>query len=42
MSVTTLTINGRLVSAAEGASILDVAREHDIHIPTLCHLDGLS
>lgn len=42
MSVTTLTINGKQVSAAEGATVLDVAREHGITIPTLCHLDGLS
>ena len=42
MSVKTLTINGRQVTAADGASILDVAREHDIAIPTLCHFDGLS
>lgn len=42
MSVTTLTINGKQVSAAEGATVLDVAREHGIAIPTLCHLDGLS
>jgi bidirectional [NiFe] hydrogenase diaphorase subunit len=42
MSVTTLTIDGHLVSAAEGATILDAAREHDIAIPTLCHFAGLS
>jgi len=42
MSVTTLSINGRMVSASEGATILDVAREHGIPIPTLCHFDGLS
>ena len=42
MSVKTLTINGRQVTAADGKTILDVAREHDIQIPTLCHFDGLS
>lgn len=42
MSVTTLTINGRPVSARDSATILDVAREHDIAIPTLCHFEGLS
>lgn len=42
MSVTTLTIDGTLVSAADGATLLDAAREHDIAIPTLCHFDGLS
>ncbi|MEQ1728247.1 MAG: bidirectional hydrogenase complex protein HoxU [Vicinamibacterales bacterium] len=42
MSVTTLTMNGTLVSAAEGATLLDVAREHHVPIPTLCHFEGLS
>ncbi|MGC4084023.1 MAG: bidirectional hydrogenase complex protein HoxU [Vicinamibacterales bacterium] len=42
MSVTTLSMDGTLVSAADGATLLDVAREHGIHIPTLCHVDGLS
>jgi len=42
MSVVTLTINGELVSAQEGQTILAVAREHGIHLPTLCHLEGLS
>lgn len=42
MSVSTLTIDGRPVSAAEGQTILDVAREHGIAIPKLCHFDGLS
>lgn len=42
MSVTTLTMDGTLVSAAEGATLLEVAREHDIPIPTLCHFEGLS
>jgi len=42
MAVKTLTINGKLVSAREGETILEVAREAGIAIPTLCHLDGLS
>ncbi len=42
MSVRTLTINGQPVSATEEQTILDVAREHGIDIPTLCHFDGLS
>jgi bidirectional [NiFe] hydrogenase diaphorase subunit len=42
MSVKTLTVNGQPVSAAEGATILDVCREAGIPLPTLCHLDGLS
>ncbi len=32
----TLTINGREVKAPEGATILEAARQADIHIPTLC------
>lgn len=42
MSVRTLTIDGQPVSATDGQTILDVAREHGIRIPTLCHFDGLS
>ena len=38
----TLTIDNRQVSAAKGATILDVARAHEIYIPTLCYLEGLS
>jgi bidirectional [NiFe] hydrogenase diaphorase subunit len=40
--VKTLTIDGQEVSARRGQTILDVARENGIDIPTLCHLDGLS
>ena len=42
MSVVTLTINGELVSAREGETLLEVMREQHIAIPTLCHLEGLS
>ncbi len=42
MAILTLTINGEQLSAKEDESILDVAREHGINIPTLCHLEGLS
>lgn len=42
MAVKTLTINGEQYSAQEGESILSVARQHNIPIPTLCHLEGLS
>ncbi|HXF65050.1 MAG TPA: bidirectional hydrogenase complex protein HoxU [Caldilineaceae bacterium] len=42
MSVVTLTINGEVVSAQEGQSLLAVLREHGVEIPTLCHLEGLS
>ncbi|HVX57585.1 MAG TPA: 2Fe-2S iron-sulfur cluster-binding protein, partial [Candidatus Saccharimonadales bacterium] len=40
--VKTLIIDGQEVSATRGQTILEVARENDIDIPTLCHLDGLS
>lgn len=40
--VVTLRINNQDVSGHEEETLLDVAREHGIHIPTLCHLDGLS
>ena len=42
MSVHTLRIDGNDVAGAAGQSILEVATENDIDIPTLCHLDGLS
>jgi bidirectional [NiFe] hydrogenase diaphorase subunit len=42
MAVKTLTIDGKLISAREGETILTAAHEHGIAIPTLCHLDGLS
>lgn len=40
--VKTLVIDGKEVTAGENQTILEVARENDIHIPTLCHLEGLS
>lgn len=40
--VITFKIDGHDVSAADGQTILDVAREHGINIPTLCFLKGLS
>lgn len=40
MSVT-LKINGRLLSAENGQTILQAARSHDIYIPTLCDYPGL-
>ncbi len=41
MSAITLTLNEELVTARQGQTILEVAREHSIHIPTLCYLEGL-
>ncbi len=40
--VKTLTIDGVDVSAGADQTILAAARENNISIPTLCHLDGLS
>jgi bidirectional [NiFe] hydrogenase diaphorase subunit len=42
VEVKTLIIDEQEVSALRGQTILEVARENDIHIPTLCHLEGLS
>ncbi|MGC1424661.1 MAG: bidirectional hydrogenase complex protein HoxU [Terracidiphilus sp.] len=42
VGVKTLQIDGQEVSARSGQTILEVAKENDIHIPTLCHLDGLT
>ena len=40
--VKTLIIDDQEVSARRGQTILEVARENGINIPTLCHLEGLS
>ena len=42
MGKITLTINGRQVSGSEGMTILDVARENGIDIPTLCYHQELT
>jgi bidirectional [NiFe] hydrogenase diaphorase subunit len=42
VKIRTLTIDGREVGAREDQTILDVARENRIFIPTLCDLPGLS
>lgn len=42
VDVKTLVIDGENVSARAGQTILEVAQENGIEIPTLCHLDGLS
>ncbi|MEW6262790.1 MAG: molybdopterin-dependent oxidoreductase [Thermodesulfobacteriota bacterium] len=41
MDTITLTINGNAISARAGRTILEVARQHGIYIPTLCHHDAL-
>lgn len=40
--IVTLKIDGKDVGAREDETILEVARENGIDIPTLCHMDGLS
>ena len=40
-SKVTLTINGSQVSSRQGMTILEVARENGIDIPTLCYLEDL-
>ena len=34
-------INGKEIQAQEGMTILEAARENNIQIPTLCHLEGI-
>ncbi|NIO00013.1 MAG: 2Fe-2S iron-sulfur cluster binding domain-containing protein [Anaerolineae bacterium] len=41
MVMMTLTIDGQRVEAMEGSSILEVAREYGIEIPTLCYHEAL-
>src|ERR1051325_8638931 len=40
-NVVTFKINDLDVSGRDDESILEIARENGIFIPTLCHLDGL-
>jgi bidirectional [NiFe] hydrogenase diaphorase subunit len=40
--VVTLKLNGQDVSGREGETILELARENNISMPTLCQIDGLS
>ena len=37
-----ITLNGKKIEAQQGQTILDVAREHDVRIPTLCYHKDLS
>jgi bidirectional [NiFe] hydrogenase diaphorase subunit len=41
-TVVTLKINDQDVSGLDDETILQVAQEHDINIPTLCHLENLT
>ncbi len=40
--IKTLQINGQDIGAREDETILELAQENGIHIPTMCHLEGLS
>jgi len=42
MAVITLKINGQDVPAHEGQTLLEAARDANIRIHTLCHLEGIS
>jgi bidirectional [NiFe] hydrogenase diaphorase subunit len=42
MEPKTLTIDDKQVSGIEGETLLDVARQNGIDIPTLCHLEGVT
>jgi len=39
--VITITIDGQEMRVAKGRTILEVAREHGIHIPTLCYHEAM-
>jgi bidirectional [NiFe] hydrogenase diaphorase subunit len=41
MAAKTLSIDGKMVSAEEGATVLQAAKEAGVKIPTLCHLEGV-
>jgi bidirectional [NiFe] hydrogenase diaphorase subunit len=41
MAAKTLTIDGKQISAEEGATVLQASEEANVKIPTLCHLDGV-
>jgi bidirectional [NiFe] hydrogenase diaphorase subunit len=40
--IKTLMMDGKQVSARSEETLLQVARENNIFVPTLCHMDGLS
>jgi bidirectional [NiFe] hydrogenase diaphorase subunit len=42
LKTVSLRIDGELVTASEGQTVLESAREHGKEIPTLCYLKGLS
>ncbi len=36
----TFTINGKQITAPEGSTILEAAKQNSIHIPSLCYMEG--
>jgi len=42
LKTVTVTINGREIQAEEGKTILQVARDNNIYIPTLCEHEGVA
>ena len=42
MSIVNITINGKALAVEAGKTILQVARENNIFIPTLCYLEGVN
>lgn len=41
MATVNVTINGKVCCVESGMTILQVAKENDIYIPTLCHFEGI-
>jgi bidirectional [NiFe] hydrogenase diaphorase subunit len=41
MGIVTLTMNGEQMSGHDDETLLAIAKQHGIDIPTLCHLEGL-
>ncbi|MBF0491139.1 MAG: (2Fe-2S)-binding protein, partial [Candidatus Omnitrophica bacterium] len=42
MAKITLTIDEKQIETETGKTLLEVCRENNIDIPTMCHLDGLT
>ena len=42
MNTVTIDVNGKPVQASKGETILAALRRANIHVPTLCHLEGLA
>lgn len=41
MSKINITLNGSEYAVEQGVTILEAARENGVHIPTLCHFEGI-